>query len=197
MVRRQRILSTLKQGRLDALKLMVDVCTVARPTGRFEVDPDTGVTRPVVDTVYHGACRVQTAGGVASQVVSASGDSTNVGGNVPVWNLYLHLPYTASGCRPGDIALIESSNDMDLVGARLRLVNLQSEKTLATALYLHLPYTASGCRPGDIALIESSNDMDLVGARLRLVNLQSEKTLATARRWNVSQMPAESEVGDE
>lgn len=150
MVRRQRILSTLKQGRLDALKLMADVCTVVRPTGRFEVDPDTGVTRPVADTVYHGACRVQTAGGVASQVVSASGDSTNVGGNVPVWNLYLHLPYTASGCRPGDIALIESSND-----------------------------------PG------------LVGARLRLVNLQSEKTLATAKRWNVSQMPAESEVGDE
>lgn len=133
MVRRQRILSTLKQGRLDALTLMVDVCTVVRPTGRFEVDPDTGVTRPVVDTVYHGACRVQTAGGVASQVVSASGDATNVGGNVPVWSLYLHLPMSAVDCRPGDLAQITASVDPALVGRRLRLVNLQSEKTHATA----------------------------------------------------------------
>ncbi|RSX46116.1 DUF6093 family protein [Bifidobacterium castoris] len=126
-------MSTLARGRSDALRLMGDICTVSRPTGRFEVDPDTGVTTPVVDVIYHGACRVQTAGGVASQVVSASGDSTNVGGNVPVWSLYLHLPYTATGCRPGDIAHIDSSMDAALVGARLRLVNLQSEKTLATA----------------------------------------------------------------
>ncbi len=127
---------------------MVDVCTVARPTGRFEVDPDTGVTRPVVDTVYHGACRVQTAGGVASQVVSASGDSTNVGGNVPVWNLYLHLPYTASGCRPGDIALIESSDDPDLVGARLRLVNPAVRKDVGDGETVERVANASGIGGG-------------------------------------------------
>lgn len=126
-------MSTLAAGRRAAEALMCDTCTIRRPTGRIIVDPDTGVATPQYEPVYHGRCRVQTAGGVASQVVSASGDSTNVGGNVPVWSLYLHLPADVTGVRSGDLATIEHSIDPDLTGRRLRLVNLQSEKTYATA----------------------------------------------------------------
>ncbi len=133
MFRRDRILSTLKRGRREAERLMTDTCVIRRPTGTISVDPDTGVASPEYTTVYEGKCKVQTAGGIASQVVSASGDATNVGGNVPVWSLYLHLPVSAVDCRSGDLAQITSSVDPALVGRRLRLVNLQSEKTHATA----------------------------------------------------------------
>lgn len=133
MVRRQRIMSTLTNGRKDAEALMGDTCTIMRPTGSISVDQHTGVATPAYETVYSGKCKVQTAGGIASQVVSASGDSTNVGGNVPVWTLYLHLPVSATGCRSGDIARIDASMDPMLAGKLLRLVNLQSEKTFATA----------------------------------------------------------------
>ncbi len=133
MVRRDRILSTLRRGRREAERLMTDTCVIRRPTGTITVDPDTGVATPEYTLVYEGKCKMQTAGGIASQVVSASGDATNVGGNVPVWSLYLHLPMSAVDCRPGDLAQITSSVDPALAGRRLRLVNLQSEKTHATA----------------------------------------------------------------
>ena len=133
MVRRDRIMSTLRRGRREAERLMTDTCVIRRPTGAISVDPDTGVATPEYTLVYEGKCKVQTAGGIASQVVSASGDATNVGGNVPVWSLYLHLPMLAADCRPGDLAQITASVDPALVGRRLRLVNLQSEKTHATA----------------------------------------------------------------
>lgn len=133
MFYRDRILSTLRRGRRDAERLMVDTCVIRRPTGTIRVDPDTGVASPEYTLVYEGKCKLQTAGGIASQVVSASGDATNVGGNVPVWSLYLHLPMSAVDCRPGDLAQITSSVDPALMDRRLRLVNLQSEKTHATA----------------------------------------------------------------
>lgn len=126
-------MSTLRRGRREAERLMTDTCVIRRPTGAIGVDPDTGVATPEYTLVYEGKCKLQTAGGIASQVVSASGDATNVGGNVPVWSLYLHLPMSAVDCRPGDLAQITSSVDPALVGRRLRFVNLQSEKTHATA----------------------------------------------------------------
>lgn len=123
----------LSRARARAELLMTDECVIRRSTGTISVDPDTGVATPEYTLVYEGKCKLQTAGGIASQVVSASGDATNVGGNVPVWSLYLHLPMSAVDCRPGDLAQITSSVDPALVGRRLRLVNLQSEKTHATA----------------------------------------------------------------
>lgn len=123
----------LSRARIRAETLMTDTCVIRRSTGRITVDQDTGVATPEYTLVYEGKCKVQTAGGIASQVVSASGDATNVGGNVPVWSLYLHLPMSAIDCRPGDLAQITSSTDQALAGRRLRLVNLQSEKTHATA----------------------------------------------------------------
>ena len=121
------------RARAMAESLMTDSFTIRRSTGSVDVDPDTGVYTPVTVEVWSGHGKVQTSGGIASQVVSASGDSSNVGGNVPTWSLYLHLPMTATGLRVKDVAVCTASSDHDLVGKRLRLVNLQSEKTHATA----------------------------------------------------------------
>jgi hypothetical protein len=84
---------------------------------------------PVAETIG----KVQTSGGIASQVVTASGDSSNVGGNVPVWSLYLHFPASLTGLKEKDVAVCTASDDPDLVGRSYRLVNLQSEKSHATA----------------------------------------------------------------
>ncbi|MDF7665729.1 DUF6093 family protein [Bifidobacterium sp. ESL0745] len=122
----------LPRMRANAERLMTDSFTVTRSQGEI-VDPDTGVSTPKLVQVYKGKGKVQTSGGVASQANTASGESSNVGGIVPVWTLYLHFPVSATGMQPGDMAACDSSADSDLVGRKFRLVNLQSEKTYATA----------------------------------------------------------------
>ena len=111
---------------------MTDTIRITRP-GQPDVDPVTGAETPTGEVLYEGPGKVQTSGGVASQVSTASGDSSNVGGLVPQWSLYLHLPISATGLREKDVALVVDSQDPDLKGRTMRLVNMQSEKTLATA----------------------------------------------------------------
>ncbi len=112
---------------------MTDRFRIQRYTGRNVTDPDTGVDVPEMKQVAESKGKVQTSGGIASQVVTASGDSSNVGGNVPVWSLYLHFPASLTGLREKDVAVCTASTDSDMVGKRFRLVNLQSEKSHATA----------------------------------------------------------------
>ena len=116
-----------------AERLMTDRFDIMRPTGAMSVDPETGASIPGQTRVAQTIGKVQTSGGIASQVVTASGDSSNVGGNVPVWSLYLHFPVTLTGLREKDVAFCTASDDPDLVGRRFRLVNMQSEKSHATA----------------------------------------------------------------
>jgi hypothetical protein len=123
----------LPRLREQAEQLMTDRFTIERYTGKNITDPDTFVDVPEMLPVAETIGKVQTSGGIASQVVTASGDSSNVGGNVPVWSLYLHFPISLTGVREKDVAVCTSSDDPDLVGKRFRLVNLQSEKTHATA----------------------------------------------------------------
>ncbi len=111
---------------------MTDTIRISRP-GKPVVDPITGAETPTGEILYEGPGKVQTSGGVASQTSTASGDSSNVGGLVPQWSLYLHLPISATGLREKDVALVVDSQDPDLKGRIMRLVNMQSEKTLATA----------------------------------------------------------------
>ena len=125
--------AALPKLRAVAESLMTDRFSVRRFTGRTVTDPDTGVDSPEMTQVAESNGKVQTSGGIASQVVTASGDSSNVGGNVPVWSLYLHFPVALSGLRAKDVAVCTASSDPDLVGRRYRLVNMQSEKTYATA----------------------------------------------------------------
>ena len=119
--------------RAAAESLMTDRFDIMRPTGAMSVDPETGASVTGQTRVAQTIGKVQTAGGIASQVVTASGDSSNVGGNVPVWSLYLHFPVTLTGLREKDVAVCTDSDDPDLVGRRFRLVNMQSEKSHATA----------------------------------------------------------------
>ena len=123
----------IERMRRSAESMMTDQFTIQRFTGRNVTDPDTGVDVPEMIQVAESQGKVQTSGGIASQVVTASGDSSNVGGNVPVWSLYLHFPVTLTGLREKDVAVCTASADPDLVGRRFRLVNLQSEKSHATA----------------------------------------------------------------
>lgn len=123
----------LPRLREQAERLMTDRFDIMRPTGAMSVDPETGASVPGQTMVAQTVGKVQTSGGIASQVVSASGDSSNVGGNVPTWSLYVHFPVSMTGLRVKDVAVCTASRDPDLVGKRLRLVNMQSEKTHATA----------------------------------------------------------------
>ncbi|OZG57858.1 phage associated protein [Bifidobacterium tissieri] len=124
--------------RLDRLRrwaesLMTDRWRITRYTGSTTIDPETGASAPSVETVWEGPGRLQTTGGIASDRVSATGETGNVGGNVAEWPLVLHLPMTAIGVREKDLAECVESMDPELVGHRVRLVNRQSEKTHATA----------------------------------------------------------------
>lgn len=118
--------------RAYAESLMTDTIRIIRP-GSVDVDPVTGAETPTGETLYEGPGKVQTSGGMASQTSTASGDSSNVGGIVPEWSLYLHLPISATGLREKDVAQVVDSRDPDLKGRCMRLVNMQSEKSLATA----------------------------------------------------------------
>lgn len=125
-------MSLLDRARHLAETLMIDQFTVTHPTGHVTVDGN-GITTAETIVVYQGKGKLQTSGGIASNKVTATGDTTNAGGIVPEWALYLHLPITATGIREGDMAECTNAADPDLIGRRYRLINLQSEKTHATA----------------------------------------------------------------
>lgn len=128
------ILTALPQMQQLAEQLMTDTVRVERLTGRMSVDPETGLSEPESTLVYEGPAKLQTYGGIAQQsAASATGDTSNLGGVVPVWSLRLDLPISVVDARSGDIAMVVASRDAALTGSQLRLINLQSEKTHATA----------------------------------------------------------------
>ena len=122
----------LNRARARAESLMTDTFRITRHTGET-VDPETGVVTDDVTVVYEGKGKLQTAGGIASNRATATGESFNAGGMVPEWSLSLHLPWSVTGVREKDMAECTAASDPDLVGRRYRLTNMQSEKTHATA----------------------------------------------------------------
>ena len=145
------VTALLDRARRKAEQLMTDRVRIERLTGRMSVDPETGLSEPESVLVYEGAAKVQTYGGIAQQSsASATGDTSNLGGVVPVWSLRLDLPISVVGARSGDIAIVVASRDAALAGARLRLINLQSEKTYATARRWNvqeIPHSGGGDTP--------------------------------------------------
>ena len=128
------VTALLDRARRKAEQLMTDTVRVVSMTGEIRVDAETGVSVPVSVLVYEGPAKLQTYGGIAQQSsASAPGATSNLGGGVPVWSLRLALPIDVVGACAGDIAMVVASRDAALIGARLRLINLQSEKTHATA----------------------------------------------------------------
>lgn len=128
------VTALLDRARRKAEQLMTDTVRIERMTGEIRVDAETGLSVPVSVLVYEGPAKLQTYGGIAQQsAASATGDTSNLGGVVPVWSLRLDLPISVVDARSGDIAIVVASRDAALTGSQLRLINLQSEKTHATA----------------------------------------------------------------
>lgn len=128
------VTALLDRARRKAEQLMTDTVRIVSMTGEIRVDAETGVSVPVSVLVYEGPAKLQTYGGIAQQsAASATGDTSNLGGVVPVWSLRLDLPINVVDARSGDIAIVVASRDAALTGNRMRLINLQSEKTHATA----------------------------------------------------------------
>lgn len=145
------VTALLDRARRKAEQLMTDRVRIERLTGRMSVDPETGLSEPESVLVYEGAAKLQTYGGIAQQSsASATGDTSNLGGVVPVWSLRLDLPISVVGARSGDIAMVVASRDAALTGNQLRLINLQSEKTHATARRWNvqeIPHSGGGDTP--------------------------------------------------
>lgn len=145
------VTALLDRARRKAEQLMTDRVRVERLTGRMSVDPETGLSEPESVLVYEGPAKLQTYGGIAQQsAASATGDTSNLGGVVPVWSLRLDLPISVIGARSGDIAMVVASRDAALTCSRLRLINLQSEKTHATARRWNvqeIPHSGGGETP--------------------------------------------------
>lgn len=145
------ILTALPQMQQLAEQLMTDRVRIERLTGQMSVDPETGLSEPESTLVYEGPAKLQTYGGIAQQsAASATGDTSNLGGVVPVWSLRLDLPISVVGVHSGDIAMVVASREAALTGSKLRLINLQSEKTHATARRWNvqeIPHSGGGETP--------------------------------------------------
>lgn len=123
--------ATLARARANAESLMTDTCRITRAAAT-STDPHTGLVSTKTETVYEGPCKVQTAGGLASENLEGSAQQA-MGAVSMIWMLYLHLPYGTRGLQANDLATITSSTDPDLPGRRYRLISPQSEKTWNTA----------------------------------------------------------------
>ncbi|GAA5584229.1 hypothetical protein Bbre01_01411 [Bifidobacterium breve] len=121
----------LAAGRRRAESLMLDRCRVAHKGGTV-TDPVTGVPAPTENVVYEGKCKVQTLGGLAAESTEG-GIVEALGAVTPVWSMYVHFPYGTMGLLPGDVCEITEADDPNLKGRKLRLLNMQSEKTHSTA----------------------------------------------------------------
>lgn len=138
----QPLIDALPTLRAFAESLMTDSCRITRP-GIPVTDPATGETRAASSVLYEGRCKIQTAGGVASENTEG-GVAQALGALIPQWGLYLHLPATVTGLMPGDVATVTESRDPAFGGRRYRLVNMQSEKSHATARRWHVREVPDG-----------------------------------------------------
>lgn len=123
--------ASLRRLRSWATGLMTDECRIVSH-GRPVTDPHTGKATNPETVRYEGRCKVQTSGGLAAENTEG-GIVQALGAVTPVWSLYLHLPYGTAGLSPGDVAEITAATDPNLKGRKFRLLNMQSEKTHATA----------------------------------------------------------------
>lgn len=118
----------LAESRADAESLMLDACTIIRPTGTT-TDPDTGDPVTTGPTVYTGKAKVQT--------YEAQESNPEAGGSVRTSQRYtLHIPVGSYKPQVGDVATITAAvADQHLVGRKYRVAALL-HKTLATAYRL-------------------------------------------------------------
>ena len=126
------ITSLITRARQTAESLMTDHVKVERING-VTVDPETGLDTSQTTLIYDGKARVQTAGGMQTEQSLSSGSTTSLGGRIPTWSLYIHLPWSVDKVRNNDKVTVLQSSDPQLVGKTFRCLNLQSEKTYSSA----------------------------------------------------------------
>lgn len=127
--------SVVLRGRAAIERLMVDACTIRRPTGS-STDDTTGVVTPTYSTVYSGKCRIQ-------QTVPVS--KPDDVGEAHVWlqRLELQVPMSVTGILSDDLVTVTASVlDGDLVG-RVFHVRELGHKTHMTSRRVQLEETTS------------------------------------------------------
>lgn len=113
------------RGRLAAEALMVDTCTITRPTTTTTTNPDTGAVTRTTTTVYSGKCRMRLPSPVARPDV--------VGGAQEfLQHPVLSLPATTTGVQIDDLVTMTASLLPGLVG-RVFHVRAQPGQTHETA----------------------------------------------------------------
>lgn len=111
------MMSVLAERRARAEAHMVDTCTVRRIT-RGAFNELTGAHAPdVADTVYSGRCLARPAG-----------ESSVVYGERPITvrRFMVLVPVDAAGIEPDDVLTVDTSDDDELVGTSLRIVDVDS-----------------------------------------------------------------------
>ncbi len=119
--------SVTLRGRVAALALMQDQCTITRVTGQT-TNLQTGVVTNTTSTIYTGVCRVQRlpSGGLSRPATV---------GEAQLYQqpLYVQVPTTVAGVLLGDVVTITASVlDADLVGRSFWVKELPA-KTHTTA----------------------------------------------------------------
>lgn len=104
----------LMRGRAAAEALMLDACTITRPSGTT-VDPETGEIIPNHATIYTGKCKVQSREGQASSPEAGEAAFTVVSRQV-------HIPAQAVEILDGDVVTVTASTLAPfLVGRKYRV----------------------------------------------------------------------------
>lgn len=126
--------SLVARGRVAALALMVDACTITRVTGQ-STNLQTGVVTDTTATIYTGKCRIQNIG-TAGQ--GTARPATVAEAQVYQLPLSIQLPMSVIGVLVADVVTVTASVlDPDLVGRTFWVKEL-AHKTHLTARRLGL-----------------------------------------------------------
>ena len=117
--------AALLRGRVAAEALMVDSCTVQRPTGTV-TDHVTGEVFPYFVPVYSGLCKLQ-------QTISQAANPTSGGHSFTVLESRFDTPVGSGPFLVGDmVTIVTAPLDPQLVGRVFRIVE-PFNKSFATA----------------------------------------------------------------
>lgn len=117
-----------QQGRDLAEQMMVDACTIGRPSLTHTTDPTTGAVSYPTTPLYSGKCRVQMMTGVRGDNLDLAGERAWV-----VQSAIISIPASVSGIRVGDMIHITASQmDPDLLERTYRVQDV-THKSFLTA----------------------------------------------------------------
>lgn len=110
---------------------MTDVCTIQSETEPAFDPADPFNTDPTVTVVYQGKCRVSPLA-MAEDITESAGDQVVLKG------YKVTVPRTVVGVEEGHVVVVTSANDLELVGRRLRVIDVPTPS--------HAPVRELRCR---------------------------------------------------